>query len=100
MPTSTLHQSTSLGTFTLQADNTGLCALLVPKEHETSFNNSAATETATAVHLPLLQEAADQLLAYLDGRLYDFDLPISLGGTTFQQQVWQQLQAIPYQPVE
>lgn len=96
MPTSTLYQSTPLGTFTLQADNTGLCALLFPKEHETSFNNSAASETAIAVHLPLLEEAAGQLLAYLDGRLYDFDLPISLGGTAFQRQVWQQLQTIPY----
>jgi len=49
---------------------------------------------------PLLAEAARQLEAYFDGTLKDFDLPLSPYGTSFQQQVWKQLQAIPYGQVQ
>ena len=35
-------------------------------------------------------------MAYLDGRLFQFNLPLSYDGTAFQRQVWQQLMAIPY----
>lgn len=43
-----------------------------------------------------LAEAAAQLEAYFAGRLTVFDLPLRLGGTPFQQRVWDQLQHIPY----
>ncbi len=38
----------------------------------------------------------DQLSAYFAGDLKEFDLPLKLAGTPFQQRVWQQLQRIPY----
>lgn len=41
-------------------------------------------------------EAIAQLRAYFAGELLEFDLPLRPGGTPFQRQVWQQLQAIPY----
>jgi methylated-DNA-[protein]-cysteine S-methyltransferase len=44
----------------------------------------------------LLAEAAAQLEAYFGGRLRRFDLPLDLGGSAFQRQVWDQLLAIPY----
>ncbi len=44
---------------------------------------------------PLIQEAARQLGEYFDGRRKEFDLPLSLHGTEFQQSVWEALQAIP-----
>ena len=40
--------------------------------------------------------AIAQLRAYFSGELQMFDLPLQPKGTLFQQQVWQQLQAIPY----
>ncbi|MBP6563622.1 MAG: methylated-DNA--[protein]-cysteine S-methyltransferase, partial [Neisseriaceae bacterium] len=40
--------------------------------------------------------ASAQLHAYFTHRLSQFDLPLDLVGTPFQQQVWQALQAIPY----
>lgn len=89
-PTALLHQATGLGVFTLMADEKGLCALLFPKDRKPA--GSPPVETSS----PLLQEAAAQLLAYLDGRLFHFDLPLSLAGTPFQRQVWQRLQEIPY----
>jgi methylated-DNA-[protein]-cysteine S-methyltransferase len=45
---------------------------------------------------PLLAEAARQLEAYFDGRLREFDLPLSPAGTAFEGRVWQAMQAIPY----
>ncbi|HEY2768292.1 MAG TPA: methylated-DNA--[protein]-cysteine S-methyltransferase [Solirubrobacteraceae bacterium] len=39
---------------------------------------------------------ADQLDAYFAGELRDFDLELAPAGTSFQQQVWSALRAIPY----
>ncbi|MFJ4918769.1 methylated-DNA--[protein]-cysteine S-methyltransferase [Streptomyces sp. NPDC088725] len=41
-------------------------------------------------------EAVRQLDAYFDGELTEFDLPVRLHGTAFQQSVWAQLRQIPY----
>ncbi|MEN8654700.1 methylated-DNA--[protein]-cysteine S-methyltransferase [Streptomyces sp. 21So2-11] len=41
-------------------------------------------------------ETVRQLDAYFAGELTEFDLPLRLAGTPFQQSVWEQLQQIPY----
>lgn len=41
-------------------------------------------------------ETARQLDAYFAGELKDFDVPLDMLGTDFQQMVWKQLTAIPY----
>jgi len=83
---------TSLGLFTLVADEGGLCALLLPRE---TVPIIAAAPVDIASH-PLLNEAGRQLMAYLSGSLQQFDLPLSIHGTLFQKQVWEQLCTIPY----
>jgi methylated-DNA-[protein]-cysteine S-methyltransferase len=45
---------------------------------------------------PLAVEAARQLRAYLEGKLYRFDLPLDLRGTEFQLRVWRALLEAPY----
>ena len=45
---------------------------------------------------PLLQEAIRQLDEYFAGARRDFDLPLQLHGSEFQQRIWQQLRRIPY----
>jgi methylated-DNA-[protein]-cysteine S-methyltransferase len=45
---------------------------------------------------PVLVSAARQLDAYFGGELTDFDLPLTLDGTRFQQAVWAALCDIPY----
>ena len=41
-------------------------------------------------------ETKRQLALYFDGRLTRFDLPLARQGTSFQQSVWEELEAIPY----
>lgn len=38
----------------------------------------------------------EQLYEYLNGTRYEFDFPIDVSGTVFQEQVWQALYEIPY----
>ena len=45
---------------------------------------------------PLLDELGIQLDDYFARRRRDFDLPLDLAGTPFQERVWQMLLAIPY----
>jgi methylated-DNA-[protein]-cysteine S-methyltransferase len=45
---------------------------------------------------PLLAETARQLDAYFDGKLVDFDLPLSPSGSEHEHRVWTAMQAIRY----
>lgn len=45
---------------------------------------------------PLLQEARDQLHAYLDGERIGFDLPLEPQGSRYQLRVWTALLGIPF----
>ena len=40
--------------------------------------------------------ALEQLAAYFEGALTEFDLPLAMGGTPFQALVWKALKEIPY----
>tara|TARA_R110002110_G_scaffold109418_18_gene272982 strand:- start:4845 stop:5303 length:459 start_codon:yes stop_codon:yes gene_type:complete len=44
----------------------------------------------------LLAKAREQLNAYFDGDLRDFDLPLAPDGTSHQKDVWRVMSAIPY----
>jgi methylated-DNA-[protein]-cysteine S-methyltransferase len=45
---------------------------------------------------PVLARAADELMAYFEGRRQRFEVPLDLVGTDFQQRAWQRLATIPY----
>ena len=45
---------------------------------------------------PILATAQEQLDAYFDMRLRQFDLPLEPRGTEFQRRVWDSLRTIPY----
>jgi len=44
---------------------------------------------------PLLRRARDAVMAYFDGELDTFDLPLAPRGTAYQRSVWQAIAAIP-----
>ena len=45
---------------------------------------------------PVLERAREQLHAYFDGDLTEFNLPLAPAGTEYQRAVWRALCAIPY----
>jgi len=44
----------------------------------------------------VLEEAARQLRSYFDGELFEFDLPLELHCSEFNQRCWRALATIPY----
>lgn len=45
---------------------------------------------------PVIEAAMAQLTDYFAGRRRDFDVPLRMVGTVFQQRVWKALQSLPY----
>ena len=45
---------------------------------------------------PLLCRGRDQLHAYFDGALREFDLPLAPAGSPYRQRIWQALSSIPF----
>lgn len=54
--------------------------------------NPDSSETPNAVS----RQCCEQLVAYFNGEIQDFDVPLKMNGTDFQRQVWQALNHIPY----
>lgn len=46
--------------------------------------------------VPLLSRATQQMAEYLTGQRREFELPVSLSGTAFQEAIWSALQLIPF----
>lgn len=90
---------TSIGLLRLAATEAGLCKIALGEETPESFAGWLARHVGPAAsdpESPLLRRAAEQLAAYLEGRLRDFDLPLDLRGTPFQQSVWRAVASVPY----
>ncbi len=81
--TQTVYLNSPVGPLAVSADGAQIVAVTWGRE---------ANETPTG----LLVEARDQLLAYFDGRLQTFDLPLQLSGSLFQQDVCREMLKIPY----
>ena len=81
MPQLSLH--TPLGPLTLSEEDGALVAL------DWGWGRDQA-ET------PLLRRGRDQLHAYFDGALREFDLPLAPAGSPYRQRIWQALSRIPF----
>ncbi len=82
-----------LQTLRLVSDGRSLLGLYMQSEkHQPSFQADGIVDAAVAP-FPV---ARQQLAAYFAGMLTQFDLPLQLHGTIFQQQVWAALNCIPY----
>lgn len=88
MQLSTAYLTSPLGILTLVANETALVAC--------EFNTPTFQPVLSITTNPLLLRASEQLNEYFQGKRYQFDLPLSIDGSTFYQQVWQQLQVIEY----
>ena len=82
---------TPLGALGLASNGEALTAISFNEEIEDLHGLQVA-----ASEDPILAETEAQLLAYFQGELKSFDLPLSMSGTAFQRRVWEALRAIPY----
>lgn len=91
---------TPLGEMLAMASDDGICLFDFPYRRmmpqiRQRIVNSFGIEPIHNEH-PLFQKLEEQLNAYFKGALQNFDLPLHLIGTDFQEQVWKALQTIPY----
>ncbi len=90
---------TALGPLLVAATERGVCRVALGED-------GAALEADLLAEFPAARVVQDKsgtlhgwvssILAYLDGREPDLDLPLDIRATAFQRRVWQELQRIPF----
>ena len=85
--------STPIGNLTLVSTEVGLRAVLWPNDRDRITLPRQMTASNSD---PILCETATQLGQYFAKERTEFDLPLDLQGTVFQQQAWNALARIPY----
>lgn len=64
---------------------------------EVSFHDTTQRPAVNKKNIPpLLIHCAEQLIQYFNGERRQFELPLHQAGTAFQQEVWSELQTIPF----
>jgi methylated-DNA-[protein]-cysteine S-methyltransferase len=82
---------TPLGLITLGGDDDVLTRLVMHDQRHAPRDQDYWPQDPNA-----FGDVVDQLKAYWEGDLHDFDIAMRLDGTAFQQRVWQALREIPY----
>jgi len=93
---SPLHYDTfpsPIGALSVAADNTGVHHILFAHNRYDAIGRARWLHTPDA---PLVRQAREQLLDYLDGGRRVFNLPLAPTGTPFQLTVWRTLAQIPF----
>jgi O-6-methylguanine DNA methyltransferase len=88
-----------LGTFRIASTERGLGYLDLPHANGCGLEGWLRRRVPDAKRKQALSPntaAIRQVLEYLDGKRTDFDLPLDLRGTEFQESVWKALLEIPY----
>lgn len=80
-----------VGPLTLVAEDDALAGLYQSDQRHLPTAASFGARDDTA-----LPQVREQLAAYFDGALEQFDVPLALRGTPFQVQVWAALRDVPY----
>jgi len=82
-----------VGTLTLVASGEGLAAVLW--ENNPPGRVRLDAQRCDTEH-PMLSKAERELTEYFAGQRTRFTVPLDMGGTTFQRQVWEALLTIPF----
>lgn len=82
-----------IGKLRVCEENGAITQLHIQSEEETVTGEEVTAYTEVPL---VLKEACRQLSEYFAGGRRQFDLPLCLKGTAFQQKVWQALREIPY----
>ncbi len=81
-----------LGTLLIAASSRGLQGIYFEQHRHFKGKDDWQFQPNHAI----LQRTVAQLEEFFAGRRHEFDLPLDMNGTPFQQAVWQQLLQIPY----
>jgi methylated-DNA-[protein]-cysteine S-methyltransferase len=81
----------AIGDLTLTGDGEALTGLYM-EEHR----HGPPVDPGAVRAVSPLAEAREQVGEYLAGERTEFDLPLRMGGTPFQREVWRALTEIPY----
>jgi methylated-DNA-[protein]-cysteine S-methyltransferase len=87
------HYESPIQSLRLVSDGRSLIGLYMMSEKHLLAPQSDWVEDASVAPFP---QTTQQLTAYFAGALTEFDLPLQMQGTTFQQSVWEALKTIPY----
>jgi methylated-DNA-[protein]-cysteine S-methyltransferase len=80
-----------VGPLTIVASDGVLCGLYMDEQRHRPDEEIFGARDDSRTH-----DVIEQLTAYFDGDLKEFELPMSMHGTEFQRRVWTELCAIPY----
>jgi len=81
-----------IGRLLLTSDGTTLTGLYMEPSRKAQSTDGWIEDVSVAP----LSAAVRQLTEYFEGTRREFDLPLRLQGTAFQQRVWRELTEIPY----
>ena len=81
-----------IGRLLLTSDGSALTGLYMEPSRKAQSTDGWIEDSA----VPPLSAAVRQLTEYFAGTRREFDLPLRLQGTAFQQRVWRELTEIPY----
>jgi len=81
-----------IGRLLLTSDGTALTGLYMEPSRKAQCTDGWIEDVTVAP----LSATVRQLTEYFEGTRREFDLPLRLQGTAFQQRVWRQLTEIPY----
>ncbi|MGB8699457.1 MAG: methylated-DNA--[protein]-cysteine S-methyltransferase, partial [Thermosynechococcaceae cyanobacterium] len=88
----TVYES-PIQTLRLVSDGRSLIGLyMMSEKHRLTAQDDWVEDESVAPFL----ETKQQLTAYFAGTLTEFDVPLQMQGTVFQQHVWEALKSIPY----
>ena len=82
-----------MGELFLTSDGTALTGLWMKGQKHAGFSGQY---TYLEAPLAIFDETKRWLDRYFEGKQPDFSIPVKLSGSTFQEQVWEILQKIPY----
>lgn len=80
------------GLIRVDANNSGVTGVQFVAPHKDEDVACGTEENSNAI----TKDACNQLSAYFEKRLREFDLPLAPDGTRFQHSVWKALQSVSY----
>jgi methylated-DNA-[protein]-cysteine S-methyltransferase len=87
------YTESPIGRLLLTSDGAALTGLFMESHRHAPENTEGWVRDDEAAPFPA---ARQQLAGYFAGTLQEFDLPLALHGTPFQQKVWNELRNIPF----